>query len=201
MVISGQPESVQAAETALKAVLSAREEEQREEEVVTLALPHYAVGRVIGRQGGNVRSLQRESGARIEVARGSSSDEGEQECRVTGSREQIARAVALLREAVLRSDVSRGCRVMLAPATPPGGEAELKPCKLPEGGAYFAGFVSAVDAAGHVWVQVVEGGGSTSLDLLVANMTEHYSKVVLVWAELVRGVGGASSCVYFVSPG
>lgn len=180
---------MQAAETAVKAVLAARQERS---EVVSLALPHYAVGRVIGRQGSNIRSLQRESGARIEVAQGSCDDQGERECRVSGSHEQITRAVALLREAVLQSDVSRGRRVMQPSAPPPEGVV-LRPGQLPEGGAYFPGFVSAVDPEGHVWVQVVEGGASAGLDLLVADMTEYHSKVCAgvggvsdVWVGLVR---------------
>lgn len=176
VVITGKPESVHAAEESIKRTVEERMSE-REAGSVTVAVPQHAVGRIIGRQGANIRSLQRQSGARLVVSRGSE-ESAERTCTVSGSCEEIERAVALLREAIQQSELSRrrhGPRRQWRTET----EQALPPCSLPETSDYFKAFVSSVGPSGGVWVQPLEGSDPANLDALVADMTDDYSKLSL----------------------
>ena len=65
-VISGRLENVQVAEEKLRELLRVKEEGEREgESIVSVPVPQHAIGRIIGRGGANIRSLQRESGAKV----------------------------------------------------------------------------------------------------------------------------------------
>ena len=180
VVICGRPQAVQAAEGAIKKLI---EEKLRggESESVTVTIPQFAVGRIIGRQGANIRSLQRESGARVSVERGG--EEGpERSCVVTGTREEITRAMALLKESIQQSEISHRRQALKKRQQGHGvmegdGHPRLGTVKLPDTGNYFPAFVSAVDGGGCVWIQPLEGEDPARLDSLVADMTDDYSKV------------------------
>lgn len=180
-VIAGRDESVQAAEEMLKKVIEEKMRMKEEEETVSMAVPSIAVGRIIGRQGANIRTLQRESGAAVSIPVGGEGRE-EVECVIRGGKEQIARAVALLQETVQASHLAHKRKVLrqreeLRDRHRMDGPPQLQFSSLPNTGDYFGAFVSSVDADGSVWVQVVEGQDPTLLDNLVAEMTEDYSKV------------------------
>lgn len=175
-MISGRAECVRAAEEAVKKVVQEGVREG-EEEKVTVRVPQFAVGRIIGRQGATIRALQRESGARVNMVRGS---EGslESACVVSGSQEQIVRAVALIKEAVQQSELFRKRQALRGRQQRDGGQdhpLSLTSIQLPETGSYFPAFVSAVDARGGVWLQLVEGEDPAKLETLVEMMTADYS--------------------------
>ena len=109
------------------------------------------------------------------VSRGSE-ESTETTCTVSGSCEQIERAVALLQEAIQQSELSRRRH---GPRRQWRTEADqtLSPSSLPETSDYFKAFVSSVGPSGHVWVQPLEGSDPANLDALVADMTDDYSKV------------------------
>ena len=100
----------------------------------------------------------------------------ERTCTVSGSPEEIERAVAFLREAIQQSELSRRRH---GPRRQWRSEAEqvLPPNSLPETSDYFKAFVSSVEPTGCVWVQPLEGSDPANLDALVADMTDDYSKV------------------------
>ena len=180
-MISGRAECVRAAEEAVKKVVqeSVREREE-EKEKVTMSVPQFAVGRIIGRQGATIRALQRESGARINMVRGSDGAL-ESVCVVSGSQEQIVRAVSLVKEAVQQSELSRKCQALRGRQQRDGGQdhsLSLTYIQLPETDSYFPAFVSAVDAGG-VWLQLVEGEDPAKLESLVEMMTVDYSVVAV----------------------
>lgn len=67
VVISGRPENVEAAKERVQEMVRAKLEGGQSQTVV-MPVPKHAVGRIIGRGGANIRSLQRESGAKVRPA-------------------------------------------------------------------------------------------------------------------------------------
>ena len=167
-MITGRAECVRAAERGVKRIVE-EGVKKGEEGSMTVAVPHFAVGRVIGRQGTTIRSLQRQSGARINMVHGSE-ESLESVCVVSGTQEQMDRAVALIKENIHQSELSQR-RKALQSNSPPS----LTYAQLPETDDYFPAFVSAVDSKAGVWVQLVEGQDPANLESLVERMTVDYS--------------------------
>lgn len=167
-VITGRAECVRAAEEGVKRIVE-EGVKKGEEGSMTVAVPHFAVGRVIGRQGTTIRSLQRQSGARINMVHGSE-ESLESVCVVSGTQEQMDRAVALIKENIHQSELSRRRKALRSNLSP-----SLTYAQLPETDDYFPAFVSAVDSKGGVWVQLVEGQDPANLESLVERMTVDYS--------------------------
>ncbi len=181
-MVRGKEETVEAAEEMLRKVIEERSRVKVEAESVSIAVPSSAVGRIIGRQGANIKTLQRESGAKITIPRGGEEMES-RDCVVSGTKEEIARALALLQEAVQQSELARKRQVLrrreeLRDRHRSEGPPQLSFSFLPSSGEYFGAFVSSVEGGCRVWLQVVEGQDPTLLDSLVAEMTEDYCKVL-----------------------
>ena len=136
-VVFGRPECVGRAEEALRALLEARRGRALERRSVLV--PGAAVGRIIGRQGSNIRDIQRESGARVLVEGGRGR---ERVCSVTGTAQQISLALGLIQAAVQGREGGRR------------GHGTIRSPVFPEEDDFFPAYVSAVDRQGHVWVQV-----------------------------------------------
>ena len=100
-LVRGSPADCQMAEILIQQMLA----RQARPEVVELAVPTRAVGRIIGRAGETVRSIQRLSGAKVDVER---ADSGE-ERRVTlrGTREDIETAQKMIEEKVKEEELTR----------------------------------------------------------------------------------------------
>ena len=64
VVISGSGEAVRSAGEGVRECVRRRMEES-EAQTVCVPVPEYAIGRLIGRGGANIRSIQRESGAKV----------------------------------------------------------------------------------------------------------------------------------------
>ena len=172
-----------AAEEKLQKVIEEKINE-KEPESVTVSVPQSAVGKIIGRQGTNIRTFQRESGAKIIMSRGD--DEGaDRACIISGNKEQIACALALIKEAIQQSELSHKRqqlqrRQARSQRQPSDGPPQLRYTALNIREDYFGAFISAVDSDGGVWVQQVEGSDPTMLDALVVEMKEDYSKVLVM---------------------
>ncbi len=65
VVVSGRPGCVANARELIETAVNERLSSVQNQQTVTLTLPQRAVGRVIGRQGANIRAIQRESGAKV----------------------------------------------------------------------------------------------------------------------------------------
>lgn len=181
-VITGRAECVRAAEEGVKRIVEERVK-KGEEGSATIPVPHFAVGRIIGRQGNTIRSLQRQSGARINMVHGSE-ESLESMCVVSGTQEQMDRAVALIKESVQQSNLSRRRKALQSNSSP-----SVTYTQLPETDDFFPAFVSAVDIKGGVWVQLVEGQDPAKLESLVEMMTADYSlHPVQETLEVVEGM-------------
>lgn len=101
VVITGRPEAVARARAAIEATIESRLKPD-EPNTVSMVIPRCAVGRIIGRQGSNIRSMQRETGAQISINRSGSGAGDENVCTIKGSDTQVQMALQLLKEAILQ---------------------------------------------------------------------------------------------------
>ena len=134
-MISGSSEAVRSAcERVRECVTKVQEIETLVS--VEVPVPMQAIGRLIGRGGANIRAIQRESGAKVynytapltlilllcvcvKVNVPSGGGEGEVQCEVVGTVVQIDRAVALVRESIQQSELSRRRRAVRQKARKP----------------------------------------------------------------------------------
>lgn len=63
-MISGSSEAVRSAEEKVKECVQ-RKMDDHNAQSVAVPVPQHAIGRLIGRGGANIRSVQRESGAKV----------------------------------------------------------------------------------------------------------------------------------------
>lgn len=191
VVISGRPECVKAAQSAIQQAM--QERAAMDEEAVdaseggamSVSVPAFAVGRIIGRQGANIRSIQRVSGARVSMTGGPEDAAAERVCILRGSPSQMECARRLVQESVEQSQLVRKQKPragrLHSSLHGVGGQEqqqqhrELAPCKLPAGREFFPSFVSAVDGSGGVWVQPLQTNDASLLEMLVDDMTACYS--------------------------
>ncbi|XP_077865613.1 uncharacterized protein LOC144352405, partial [Saccoglossus kowalevskii] len=196
IVIRGQDENAQKAERLIREFIS----NQPEIHNVEIMVPQRALGRIIGRNGENIRTMCRISKTRIKVERRNDDNDPNRQQTITikGSIEQIKHAKCLLEEKVAEEEEFRK-KLEVASANrrprspkpwknksdedaPPQRSAkkpavskyEISDTSLPSYSDYFEVYVSAVDTAGHFWVQVL-GKKSQQLDYLVETMTQYYS--------------------------
>ena len=173
-MISGRASCVQAAQELIQQAVDEKLTTSKNQQMLTLTIPQRAVGRIIGRQGANIRSIQRESGAKVTMIDGSRSD-SVRTCEVIGTSEQLARAVALIQEMVAQCEVRHS-----APPRPrecTDFPMEILPLELPRTTEYMPVFVSSIDGTGGVWVQPIEEEDPVHLESLVENMTQYYSDI------------------------
>lgn len=186
VVISGRASCVQAAQELIQQAVDEKMNTSRNQQMLTLTIPQRAVGRIIGRQGANIRSIQRESGAKVTMVDGSRSD-SVRTCEVIGASEQLARAVALIQEMVTQCELRHS-----APPRPKEHidfPIDIVPIELPHTTEYIPVFVSSIDATGGVWVQPIEEEDPVHLESLVESMTQYYSDLQDSCHDEVR-VGG-----------
>lgn len=169
IVISGRPESVEKAESAVRSAVHKKLTEEKDHQQVQFDIADRDVGKLIGKRGANIRSIQRQSGTKITIEDGSVGEF--RQCSVTGNSKQIEDALLLIADSV---------QVLQRPATLGNGgdfhdpPVHLIPCSLLTTGDYFVSFVSAVDGEGGVWIQPMEQRDAETLEALVQEMTHHY---------------------------
>jgi polyribonucleotide nucleotidyltransferase len=59
--------------------------------VESIDLPGYAIGSIIGKGGSNIKALEADTGASVDIKRGEGADGGDA-CKVTGPKEAVAAA-------------------------------------------------------------------------------------------------------------
>lgn len=187
--IQGNEKQVQRAQQLL--VEAIREIDGKSEAV---AVPVEAVGRIIGRQGSNIQRMQRDSGATIKYDRNSSGD-GVGKFFVQGTEDQIERAKQMLLDFQTMTAVMQE----VAPT-----QSDTIKClimtEIPKVCDYFSVFVSAVEADGNVWLQLV-GKTCNELDALVDKMTLAYESLTLEQDRLSKVTVGTLCAAPFHSDG
>lgn len=188
-MVTGQNGNVKNAKEAIKTMIREKSE-KKQVQSVDVIVPHFAIGRLIGKQGQNISTMQKESGARIVVDRGGSGI-----CTISGSSEQVTRGVSLVQQSISESEAAqqrnklnrklKSDNINMKTAqlhsqhksgqkeTPVQQSVQLEVCSLPSNGEFFPAFVSNVSAMGCVWVQPVSDN-ATMLDELSNEMMEAY---------------------------
>lgn len=169
VAISGSPECVQSAQESVHSIIDQKLSEKKNLKEIRLLIPELAIGKLIGRRGINIRSIQRQSGAKVSVA-----DDGRDRlCLVSGSSKQIEEALVLIEASVqIKCAERNGLRQGQF-----SEKVHLLPATLPDTRDYYASFVSAVDVEGGVWVQAMEREDPAVLEKLVDDMTLLYSQL------------------------
>lgn len=189
--ITGFAECVENAESMIHSVVKEKVSQISEQKESRILIAGGDVGRLIGRRGMNIRSIQRQSGANVSIEeRGKGG--GDRICLVTGTSKQIEEALLLIEE-MIRPNQERG----------EGGHVErqhkgdtpltLIPAYLPQTEDYFAVFVSAIDCEGGVWVQPIEQQEPALLENLVQDMASLYSRLS-VQEAILESIGIGSVC-------
>ncbi|XP_068081348.1 tudor and KH domain-containing protein homolog isoform X2 [Anabrus simplex] len=161
-----------------------------------MLVPQRACGRIIGRNGENIRSIARASSAKITVESSSASKDACAERRVIikGTAEQIELAKSLIKEKVEEDDeIRKKLEESLSNRSPrkkdrhnflmAAGDAQTsEPERHPSERLSATGsdglmevYVSAVHSPEKFWLQVI-GPRAVELDHLVEQMTDYYSK-------------------------
>ena len=197
-MVTGQQEDVKKAREAIVIMLKERSE-KKQVKSVDVAVPNFAIGRLIGKQGQNISAMQKESGARIVVDsnRGSGTV---RMCTISGTTEQVSRGVAMVQQSVSESEAAhqrnklnrklKSDNIHMKTAQlyhsqynkdvqkelPSQQPVVLKPVTLPSNGEFFPAFVSNVSTTGHVWIQPVNDR-ATVLDKLSSEMMAVYGNM------------------------
>uniref|UniRef100_A0A1B6LIZ4 Tudor domain-containing protein n=1 Tax=Graphocephala atropunctata TaxID=36148 RepID=A0A1B6LIZ4_9HEMI len=190
--IKGTAECVQMAESMLHEFITT----QPLIEVHEIWVPQKAIGRIIGRNGENIRSISRASNAKLTVdSISSNKNEGSSKTRVVikGTTEMIKVALSLVQEKVEedaevrrkmelcqasrspRNKLKTGVTASLTNSPEKEKKGQVSESLIPTGSNKMMNvFVSAVDSPFCFWVQVY-GPRSGELDHLLEEMTEYYS--------------------------
>lgn len=192
-MVTGLKENVDKAKEAILMMLKERRE-KKQVKSVDVVVPTFAIGRLIGKQGQNISAMQKESGARIVVDNNRGSGVTRM-CTISGSTEQVSRAVAMVQQSISESEAAQqrnklnrklksdniNMKTTQICSQHKSGVKEstsqqsisLKPCVLPSKGDFFPAFVSSVSAAGDVWIQPVNDK-ATVVDNLTNEMMDTY---------------------------
>lgn len=188
--IRGLSEDCQMAEILIHQTIANQPRIER----LTMFVPVSCVGRIIGRQGDNIREIQRISGCRVDVERGDHSSTIERKVTLKGTSQQLSAAKKLIEEKVEdaesmreRTVSSRQPRVRnqqpLFLSYQDDAAEEVNHgdigCKqevleLLGGDNVLEVFVSGVESPGEFYVQKI-GRGGTDLDKLTEEMTLFYN--------------------------
>lgn len=163
------------AESAIHTVVKDKLAETSEQTESRIFIAEGDVGRLIGRRGRNIRSIQQQSGAHVSID-GGEKDGEDRLCLITGSSRQIEAALLLI-EGSLQIGESRERKEHLEKKIEADMPLTLIPAHLPQMEDYFPVFVSAVDSEGGVWVQPIEQQDPALLETLVLDMTSLYGKL------------------------
>ncbi|XP_076068880.1 tudor and KH domain-containing protein homolog [Oratosquilla oratoria] len=165
-------------------------------ESMDIHVPAHTVGRIIGYNGDNIRSIQRKTACKIIIEREendmgfSAQEDGVRRMTIKGTKEQIESARLLIQEKVQEleemrkqihaSAVSRVQRSKTKSGTPDYNSephwsiSSQEESLVSSSNQFLEAYVSAMDSATHFWIQVV-GPRSIQLDKLVDSMTKYYS--------------------------
>eukprot|EP00057_Strongylocentrotus_purpuratus_P031816 XP_785759.1 PREDICTED: tudor and KH domain-containing protein [Strongylocentrotus purpuratus] len=196
--IQGNRDSIFLAERLILDFLS----EQPEIITKTLMLPQQAVGRIIGRQGTNIRMIQNTSMARVKIDRDIvDGDDTKRLCTIRGSIQQVDTAENMIIDEINEMEdynqrlaeaaanrkerptgksarsVSPQPKLTLNPAPEEEGEWQIESMSTaepPRNRDFFTVYVSAVEHPGHFWLQIVNSKAQ-DLDLMLMNMSEFYN--------------------------
>lgn len=191
--IRGLPDDAQMAEILIHQTIA----NQPRLETLELHVPLRAIGRIIGRNGDTIRSLQMNAGCKIEVERGGEErdPDGKKKVTIKGTSHQIELAKSMviekvaeeeeLRQKLLDTQANRPARIKYTEPlflksegenveTEPsltGEQEELQPTSTDR---CMEIFVSAITTPGSFYVQKI-GTRSVDLDKLTQDMTNYYN--------------------------
>lgn len=192
-VIRGTSVDVQEAENLISEFIK----EQSNLTTETVFIPVKACGRIIGKNGENIRHMCRTSRAQIKVDRfGDERDPNNLKCvHISGTKEQIQVAVSMIDEKLAEEEAFQQ-RVALSSAgraavyrgrpmaikAPSAEPKDSKDKQYPQDelvstskDGYIEVYVSALESPHRFWVQLV-GTKSIALDKLVTDMTTYYAQ-------------------------
>lgn len=157
--IVGKPENVARAKSAILAIVEERQSKP-EPQTLVISVPSRMVGRIIGKQGSQIRQLQYESKARIVVDHTNSPNTMQTQVTITGQEADIDRACILLKELLEQTDRRPGSGAVPASSqfSAPPFKPRLLPAPLPDGIEPVTVYASAIDEDCCVWVQVRDRG-------------------------------------------
>jgi len=163
-------------------------------ERLTMFVPVSCVGRIIGRQGDNIREIQRISGCKVDVDRGEAASSVERKIVMRGTSQQITAAKKMIEEKVEDAEYRNSITNSRQPRTKTkqplflscqdddneqanisdkvGKQEELE---LIGGDNVLEVFVSAVESPAEFYVQKI-GPRSVDLDKLTEEMTQFYNE-------------------------
>lgn len=194
-IIRGIPSCVREAEELLNACIV----EQQNVVTETVFVPVKACGRIIGRNGENIRHMCRVSSAKIVVDRsGDERDRNSLRCvSITGTRDQIAVAISMIDEKLAEEEAFQQRAALTS--TGRASHYRGRPMAIKSTAAFSSSqnnkesqhlqeelvttsqdgfievFISALDSPYSFWVQPV-GTQSIALDKLVTDMTNFYAQ-------------------------
>ena len=199
----GHPSQVEEAERLVQEVVAqklAKDAQARAEKfTVELTIPSRAVGRVIGRQGQTIRSIERASGARVRIDRGSDQMTEDRICVITGTGPQVDAARHSVEEKIQEEDELRVKRAQSRPVRLPTDTTEDEVQKvdvdwsslvarLPQTKEFVPVYVAAIETVHRFYVQHV-APESSQLDELAVQMTDDYSRTNAIDALVSVSVG------------
>ena len=205
-MVTGQLECVEKAIEAIQMVVKEKNEKKQVKRV-ELVIPSHAIGRLIGKQGSNIVAMQKESGARISVDRGSGATRS---CTITGNNDQVTRGVALVEQSLAESQAALHRSHLNKKLRDDGNKkygehrpqksghvkhhqpniTHLVPSTLPHCSDFFPAVVSHVTQRGHIWIQPISEGADT-LNNLCDGMTDLYSKMAVTDQQLMDPMIGS----------
>ncbi|XP_077287448.1 tudor and KH domain-containing protein homolog isoform X2 [Arctopsyche grandis] len=175
-IVRGSQIAVTMAENLLDEII----QQQKNLQTVTLSVPHWATGRIIGRGGENINNICRSSGAKITITTLNNDTDtvNQKKVVIIGNPLQIKIASDLIEKCVVEDKLKRETEGKNR--EPRGKHAASNTGKAVVGtdpgssGALLEVFVSAVSSPSRFWLQIV-GPQVEELDKLVDLMTEFYS--------------------------
>uniref|UniRef100_T1J1N8 Tudor domain-containing protein n=1 Tax=Strigamia maritima TaxID=126957 RepID=T1J1N8_STRMM len=183
VVIRGHADDIRVAEMKINETIK----ELLSIETCEMFIPSDACGRIIGRNGENIRYMCRISKAKINVdARNRCART--QRVTIRGSPEQIEYVKSLINEKLMElereqtrntSDPNKERKILSIGSpddTQPYGLDDIQTEKLvsTSSDGFIEVYVSTVKSPHQFWVQVVQGGKCTELDKLIEEMTDYY---------------------------
>lgn len=188
--IEGTPEGVELAEFFIHEVIV----NQPLIETYEMVVPSQTCGRIIGKNGSNIRLISRSSNAKIIISSPDSLKPSlDTKIIITGTAEQIEIAKVLVEQKIeedtqFRKKVATG----VSNRAPRNKPKYLLPAKndmeevnsaqqkekfiITSTNNFFEVYVSSVENPDRLWVQMI-GSSTVELDRLIEQMTEYYSKI------------------------
>jgi len=189
--IRGLPDDAQMAEILIHQTIAS----QPRLETLEMFVPHRCIGRIIGRNGDNIRAMQRNARCKIDVERGGDErdPDGKKRLTIKGTSHQVEMAKSMIAEKVaeeesmrqklLDTQANRPARIKykqplflkseVENEEPPSLQGEQEELKPTGSDRFMEVFVSAVATPGNFWVQQI-GPRSIDLDKLTQDMTVYY---------------------------